>query len=451
MRNRLAKISVWTIALLVMINTAVAQPKENETHQFSVQQAVEYGMKNSVQVKNALLDIKKTQQVNREYTALALPQFSGSANINDYVAIPTTLLPGQFFGGASGTYVPVKFGTKYSATGSINLDQTLFDGQVFIGLQARSTNLKLSQINAEVTQEAINANIRKIYYQLVIGKMQMAKIDANIDLLEKLLHDTKEIYKNGFAEQLDVDKTTVALTNVQTEKVKVQNTLDAGNASLKFLMGMPQKDALVLTDTLTEQNIKEDLLDDVYNYKDRKEVQALELANKLNAYNVRRYKLSYIPSLSAFASYSKNAQRTKFDIFDFSQQWFTTSVIGLRLNVPIFDGFTKDARMKQAKIDFQKTTNLLDNFKENVDMEVKQTKDKLKSAILTIDAQRKNMELAESVYNQTKKKYEQGLGSNTEINTAWKDLQVAQSDYYAALYDAIIAKVDYHKAIGKLQ
>ena len=451
MRNRLAKISVWTIALLVMINTAVAQPKENETHQFSVQQAVEYGMKNSVQVKNALLDIKKTQQVNREYTALALPQFSGSANINDYVAIPTTLLPGQFFGGASGTYVPVKFGTKYSATGSINLDQTLFDGQVFIGLQARSTNLKLSQINAEVTQEAINANIRKIYYQLVIGKMQMAKIDANIDLLEKLLHDTKEIYKNGFAEQLDVDKTTVALTNVQTEKVKVQNTLDAGNASLKFLMGMPQKDALVLTDTLTEQNIKEDLLDDVYNYKDRKEVQALELANKLNAYNVRRYKLSYIPSLSAFASYSKNAQRTKFDIFDFSQQWFTTSVIGLRLNVPIFDGFTKDARMKQAKIDFQKTTNLLDNFKENVDMEVKQTKDKLKSAILTIDAQRKNMELAESVYNQTKKKYEQGLGSNTEINTAWKDLQVAQSDYYAALYDSIIAKVDYHKAIGKLQ
>lgn len=451
MRNRWAKISVWIITMLVMMNTAVAQPKENETHQFSVQQAVEYGMKNSVQVKNVLLDIKKTQQVNREYTALALPQVSGSAIINDYVAIPTTLLPGQFFGGAAGTYIPVKFGTKYSATGSINLDQTLFDGQVFIGLQARSTNLKLSQINAEVTQEAINANIQKIYYQLVIGKMQMAKIDANIVLLEKLLHDTKEIYKNGFAEQLDVDKTTVALTNVQTEKVKVQNSMDAGNASLKFLMGMPQKDALALTDTLTEQNIKEDLLDDAYNYKDRKEVQALELANKLNAYNVRRYKLSYIPSLSAFASYSKNAQRTKFDIFDFSKQWFTTSVVGLRLNVPIFDGFTKDARMKQAKIDFQKTTNLLNNFKENVDMEVKQTRDKLKSAILTIDAQRKNMELAESVYNQTKKKYEQGLGSNTEINTTWKDLQVAQSDYYAALYDAIIAKVDYHKSIGKLQ
>lgn len=451
MRNRWAKISVWIIAMLVMINTAVAQPKENETHQFSVQQAVEYGMKNSVQVKNALLDIKNAKQVNREYTALALPQINGSANISDYVAIPTTLLPAEFFGGAPGTYIPVKFGTKYSALGSVSLDQTLFDGQVFIGLQARNTNYELAQKNAEVTQEAINANIQKIYYQLVIGKMQMAKIDANIALLQKLLHDTKEIYKNGFAEQLDVDKTTVALTNVQTEKIKVQNTMDAGNASLKFLMGMPQTDVLILTDTLTEQNVKEDLLDDTYNYKDRKEVQALELANKLNQYNVKRYKLSYIPSVTAFASYSKNAQRTKFDVFDFSKQWFTTSVIGLRLNIPIFDGMMKDARIKEARIAYQKTTNLLSNLKENVDMEVQQTRWKLKSAILTIDAQKKNMELAESVYNQTKKKYEQGLGSNTEINTAWKDLQVAQSDYYAALYDAIIAKVDYHKAIGKLQ
>jgi outer membrane protein TolC len=449
MRNRLAKITVWVITTM-MTTSAVAQPKENETHQFSVQQAVEYALKNSVQVKNALLDIKNAKQVNREYTALALPQISGSAVINDYVAIPTTLLPGDFFG-APGTYVPVKFGTKYSATGSISLDQTLFDGQVFIGLQARNTNYELAQKNAEVTQEAINANIQKIYFQLVIGKMQMAKIDANIALLEKLLHDTKEIYKNGFAEQLDVDKTTVSLTNVQTEKVKVQNTMDAGNASLKFLMGMPQTDVLVLTDTLTEQNVKEDLLDDTYNYKDRKEVQALELANKLNLYNVKRYKLSYIPSVTAFASYSKNAQRTKFDVFDFSKQWFTTSVIGLRLNIPIFDGMMKDARIKEARIAYQKTTNLLSNMKENVDMEVQQTRWKLKSAILTIDAQKKNMELAESVYNQTKKKYEQGLGSNNEINIAWKDLQVAQSDYYAALYDAIIAKVDYHKAIGKLQ
>jgi outer membrane protein TolC len=270
-------------------------------------------------------------------------------------------------------------------------------------------------------------------------------------LLEKLLQDTKEIYKNGFAEKLDVDKTTVALTNLQTEKIKVQNTLDAGNASLKFLMGMPQQDQLILTDTLTEANLKADLLDDSYNYNDRKEVQLLELGRKLNAFNVKRYQLSYVPSLVAFGQYSKNAQRNSFNIFDFSQPWFTTALVGVKLNVPLFDGFSKDAKIKKAKLELQQTTNSLQNLKQSIDMEVQQTRDKLRNAILTIDAQRKNMELAEEVYNQTKKKYEQGLGSNIEITTAWKDLQVAQSDYYAALYDAIIARVDYHKAIGHLQ
>lgn len=449
MRNRLAKISPAMFALWMITFTAVAQ--QNETHQFTVAQAVEYGLKNSVPVKNALLDIQKAKQVNREYTALALPQLSGSANLSDFLKIPTTLIPAEFFGGTAGTYIPVQFGTKYSANASLDLNQTLFDGQVFIGLQARSTNLKLAEKYSEITQEIINANIQKIYYQLVIGKMQMEKINANITLLEKLLHDTKELYKNGFAEQLDIDKTNVSLSNLQTQKYKVQNSLDAGYGSLKFLMGMPQKEELILTDTVTETTIKADLLEDAYNYEDRKEVQALELANKLNQFNVRRYKLSYIPSLSAFASYSKNAQRTNFDVFDFSKPWFTTSVIGLRLNVPLFDGFLKDARIKQARIDYQKTTNLLGNLKDSVDLEVNQARDKLRTAILTIDAQRKNMELAEAVYNQTKKKYEQGLGSNTEITTAWKDLQVAQSDYFAAMYDAIIAKVDYHKAIGKLQ
>ena len=60
------------------------------------------------------------------------------------------------------------------------------------------------------------------------------------------------------------------------------------------------------------------------------------------------------------------------------------------------------------------------------------------------------MDLAERVYGQTKKKYEIGTGSNTEINVADTDLKTAQTNYISALYDAIIAKVEYLNAIGKL-
>jgi outer membrane protein TolC len=60
------------------------------------------------------------------------------------------------------------------------------------------------------------------------------------------------------------------------------------------------------------------------------------------------------------------------------------------------------------------------------------------------------MELAEKVYSQTRKKYEGGTGSSIEISAAQTDLITAQNNYMAALYGAIVARVDYRKATGKL-
>jgi outer membrane protein len=218
---------------------------------------------------------------------------------------------------------------------------------------------------------------------------------------------------------------------------------------LKFLMGMPQKDELVLTETLTEADLKKDALQDTaVVYDNRKEIQQLNIAQKLGQYNIDRYKLGKIPSIAAFGSYSKNAQRQQFDIF--RGEWFTTSVVGVKISVPIFDGNARNARISKAKLELAKTKNTTEQLKELIDNEVKQAQLKMKTALLTIDNQKENMKLAEQVYNVTKKKYEQGLGSNQEIYTSQTELRVAQTNYYSSLYDAIIAKIDYLKAIGKL-
>jgi outer membrane protein TolC len=175
----------------------------------------------------------------------------------------------------------------------------------------------------------------------------------------------------------------------------------------------------------------------------------LSIATKLNEYNVRRYQLSRLPSLVAFGSYTKNAQRQKFDFFD-KGNWFTTSLVGLKLNVPIFDGFARRSRIENAKLALEKVKNNTDATKELIDYDVANARIKMKSAMLTMDNQKQNIELAEKVFNTTKKKYDQGLGSNQEIYNAQSELKVAQTNYYSALYDAITAKIDWLKAIGKL-
>ena len=455
------------IGLMLLSAGVFAQQQNN----FSIQQAVDYAIKNATQVKNALLDVKVQEQVNRQITSAAYPQVNGSIGVTHFPNIAVQSLPNfispatyqvlidegvkngtgsniTFPAGGFGT-IAAQFGTPWNASSGIDVSQLLFDGQVFVGLMARDAVLDFYKKSVEVTQEQIKANVIKIYYQLVVGKSQLASLDANIDRFEKLLKDTREIYKNGFAEKLDVDKVQVQLNNITTEKVKIENQIKGGNSGLKFLLGMPQQDMLVLTDTLSEAEIKDNILNENYDYKNRKEFQLLTIAEKLGGYNVRRYKLSKIPTIAAFGSYSKNAQRQKFNFFN-KGDWFTTSIVGFKMAIPIFDGNRKNALIQQSKYELQKTKNNMDQLKLVIDYDVEQSKIKMTSALLTMDNQKKNIELAENVYNTTKKKYEQGLGSNQEIYNAQTELKVAQTNYYSSLYDAISAKIDWLKAAGKL-
>lgn len=454
------------VFLLLIGFTATAQEK----HAFSAKDAVEYAKKNSAQVKNALLDIEIQKQVNKEVTAAAYPNISGNAGVNYFPNVGVQTFPNFIAAATYGVladegvlngsgnpiqtpkdfgFIQAQFGTKFNNSVGVSLQQLLFDGQVFIGLQARKTTIEFAQKSAEVTEENVRANIYKIYYQLAASKNQVNILDANIIRLQKLLSDTKKLFENGFAEKLDISKLEVQLSNLQTERSKALNTINNGFLGLKLLMGMPTKDTLILTDSITYNDIRDGVLDAAqYNHADRKEYQQAQLGVKLGQFNIRRYELSKIPTIALASNYNLIRQSNEFG---FGGRWFKSSLIGLNISVPIFRGFATDARIANAKLQNQKNLNNLDALKLSIDRDVQQAINNYSSALATLDAQKRNMELAETVYNQTILKFQNGIGSNTEITSAQADMQVAQSNYILALYDAINAKIDFLKATGKLQ
>lgn len=465
------RVVVLFVSLICVISARVqAQSQDSaQVHYFSASQAVAFALENSETVKNALLDIQQQIQTNKQITASALPSISatGSVSYNPKVSVQTfpnfiaqstyavliangvkngngdpITSPGDF-----GT-ISAGFGTKFSLNGGIDLNQILFDGQVFVGLMARDAAIKNAQLAADVTKEQIKTNVYKLYYQLVVGKRQISSIDANIANYEKLLHDTKIIYQNGFAEKLDVDKVQVQLSNLQTQRLKAQNQIRAGMEGLKFLMGMDMKDSLVLTEKLTNDDIKNGILSEEYHFEDRKEYQQLENLAELLELNVKRYQLSKLPTLTFSANYSKSAQRERFDFF--KGPYFTSSFLALRLSVPIFSGFSKNSQIESARITLRQTQNSLHQLKSSITNDINQSRLNMKTALYNMDTQEKNIQLADQVYNATKLKYEQGVGSNQEISTAQADLVTAQNNYYSSIYDAIIAKIDFLSAAGKL-
>jgi len=440
------------LLLTTIVADSFAQTQPSTIHAFSIQQCLDYAHQHNAQVKNALLDLQIQEQSNKAITAGALPSISASGSTTDFFQTPVTLVPAEFFGGAPGTYAALSFQQKYNASFGATLTQVLFDGQVFVGLQARKASIDYQQKAIDITEENIKVNIYKIYYQLVVGKTQIDQIDANVNRAQKLLNDTKALYDNGFSEKLDIDKATVQLANIETQKLSTQSTIDNGYLGLKYLMGMPIKDSLSLTDKFTEDDIKSGVLDDsAYNYENRNDYQSVQLTEKLNEYNVKRYKYSYLPTLNLNGAFQKNGYSNTYDFFNKSGTWYTTSYAGLSINVPIFSGFAKNANLKKARLQLQQVQNQKEYLKISIDNDVAQAQNKFRSAIITVDFQKKNMVLAESVYNQTKKKYESGLASNTDVTNAQTDYITAQTNYINALYSAVVAKVDYTKAVGRIK
>lgn len=464
----------WILALALLPAAAWSQRADSSAparHEFSIQQTIDYAHKNNTQVKNALLDLQMQQQVNREVTARAYPSLNGSLGTTYNPNVATQVIP-NFIGPATyqvlvnegvknGSGNPIvmpadfgliaaQFGTKFNASAGLSLSQILFDGQVFVGLQARKSILDFYKKNVEITEDVVKTNVYKIYYQLVVSKTQVELLDSNIALLSRLQRDSRILYQNGFAEQLDIDKVNVQLNNLQTEKSKVLNMISNGYFGLKTLIGMPITDELVLTDSLDDATIREGVAENPgYRYEDRKEFQYAQIGKTLNEYNLRRYKLSQIPTILLNANYLKSAQRSKWNFLG-KGDWFTVSNISLNVSVPIFNGMLTRAKIAETRIDLERSEVQLASLRSAIDNQVMTARNNLQSAIATMDFQKKNMALAEKVYNQTKKKYEVGTGSQTEINTARTDWKAAQTNYVSALYDAIIAKIDYLQAIGKL-
>jgi outer membrane protein TolC len=209
---------------------------------------------------------------------------------------------------------------------------------------------------------------------------------------------------------------------------------------------------LVLKDTLTSQQIKEGLLEENFSYEDRNEIKLLNKAKELQGYDIKRYKLSYFPTVAAFYNWQRTGQRnTNFESFTGKPWfWYNTSLVGLNINIPIFDGYQKKYKIRQSQLTLQKVENTIESTKKGIDFERAVAKNTLTNALVNMDVQEENMKLAEKVYNTEKKKYEAGLGSSFSILQSDTDLQQAQSNYFRALYEAMIARVSYLRALGKL-
>jgi outer membrane protein TolC len=439
--------SLTLFLCLIIASNAKAQLADTIAH-FSLQEAIDYAQTYHSSIQNAKIDEEIAANTVKQTIGIGLPKVNGNVNFQDFIKVPTSLVPGEIFG-QPGRLLPVQFGVKYQSSFGLELNQLLFDGTYIVGLQASKTYRELSMKSLKRSRIETSVAVTKAYYSVLVSNEQLNLLDANMVRLKKSLDDTKALYKNGFVEKIDVDRLTVLHNNLETERENVIRLLDLNVNLLKFQMGMSVQSKLTLKDSITGLQVAQTfVVSDTSVYKNRIEYSLLETQKKLNELDLKRYKSQFLPSLSAFGSTSQNALSNSFGtMFDRS---FPTTLIGFRLSVPIISGGIKLYQVRNAKLEILKTQNNLINLRNGISLEVEQAQTIYRNGLKSLENQNRNMELAQEVLRVTKIKYEQGVGSSIEVTTAETSLKESQNNYINALYDLLINKVNMDKALGKI-
>lgn len=442
---------LYTVSLITLLLPQTLKAQEaGEPLQLSMEEAMDLAVKNNVQAKNARLDIDKQRAINAEVSGLSLPNIKAKGEFNKYMNQMQSFVPAEFIGGPPGTFVPVPFMPTVNTTASVTGTQLLFDGSVMVALQARKALLKLYDQTSALTNEEIRYNIQKAYQAIVVAQRQINILDESIASARSIAYDFNAMYDAGFVEKIEADRIMVQVNNLASDSLKAHSMLDVSMQMLKYQMGLDNEMNVVLTDTSIEEQVKDAqmlLLQDL-NFSSRTDYNLLQTQLKLNEYDLKRHRFSGLPSLAVFGSaaytYSSN---TFSDVFD--KQYVFYSLVGLQLNVPLFDGLQRHNRVKQAKISVMQTRNQIDNLELGIKFQKNQSSTQLKNALLTLRNEERNLQLAKNVLQLARDKYKAGVGSNMEVSQAQTEMLRAQNNYFQALLDAANAKADLKKALGE--
>lgn len=451
---------------------------------FTLDDCIKYALENTIEVKNARVDEQIAQAKVRETTGIGLPQIDGSVSLQHNQKLPRFFAnystaqgfagqdengnPNLDLPGVDGADVVASqnfFQLPSNGSAGLTINQLLFNTSYLIGLKAADTYKDLATKASQQTQIQVIENVTKAYYSVLINNERTALFDNNIARVDSLLRTTRALNQNGFAEAIDVDRIQVTLNNLKSERLKFINLHNLSLGLLKFQMNYPMDKELSVAGSLTTLTVNENLFNEYqegWDYRNRIEYQVLDTQRKLQELDIKNKHAASLPNLVGFVNLGYSTQspnvsglfKTNTNIDDNGvigpDKWYSYSAFGVSLNIPIFSGLQRTYQVQQSKLSLLKIENSFTSLRQSIDLSIQQNTTVYKNSLETFRSQRENMELADRVARITKIKYEQGVGSNIEVTDAESSLRESQVNFYNALFDAILAKIDLDKAYGKI-
>lgn len=413
--------------------------------QVSLEQAVAFGKDNNRQILNANREVQRAYKERWSTIAIGLPQVRANASYQNFIELPTSLIPAQFFGGKEGEFAEVQFGTPQTVVAGVTLDQLIFDGSYIVGLEATKVYLAISENILEKTMLEIRKSIISTYSSILLVQENIKFLKKNRNSLEANLNEVRELFRNGFEEEESVEQLRLTLSGIETQLRYAQNTEKITFNMLKLLMGYPTTTPLTLTDTLetlTTEGLFEEKFDSNPNLSGNIDIKIATNNLKSESLLFKFEKSKNLPRLSAFINGNYTGNSETFSFTDSQQKWFGASLFGINLNVPVFSSLNRRSQSQKAKIAVDQAQTTLEETEERINIEFQAAQNEYRLAVETYFTNKENLALASRIEEKNQSKYFEGLSSSFELRQAQLQLYTAQNNYITAIQNVIQKKLN---------
>ncbi|OQP60376.1 transporter [Niastella vici] len=447
--NQSLRIVAQRLVLLVA-GVCILSLANAQTTPLSLKEALQQALKNKSEAIKARLDEENGQYKIDQARSLALPQVNATSSLTYNPILQLSAIPGEL-AGTPGKTLMVAFGQKWNSNTSVSLSQTLFDQSVFTGLKAAKTTKQYYELVRGLTDEQVIENVATQYYQVLVQRQKLVVVDSNIATTTRVKNVIEGQYKNGLAKKIDLDRSTVNLSNLEAQRQQLINTVQLQENTLKFYMGIPIETPITIpASALDSIQPKLAMMDNTPDVKKLSDYQVLKKQEELLVLQKEATKAGYYPSLSLSGNYGYQGISNSFPT-NKAANWFDYASVGLNLKIPIFNGFSTRSKVRQADVDIRKLQADIRNTELSLSLTYQNARTQLGNSIITLNNQKVNVALAAEVYTNTQNNYAQGLAPLTDMLDAENSLTTAQNNFTSALLDYRLAEIQLIKAQGNLK
>ncbi len=444
------KVKQYLLLLASVFLASGVLTAQEEQSTFNLDQAISYAMQNSYVLQNSSRDVSIAQKQVWEAISTGLPQASGSANYNWFLNLPVSLIPGEFFGGEPGTYIPVKFGQDYNSDFGLSVNQMIFDGSYIVGIGSAQLYVDLAKQTYEKSEIDIREAVTQAYYMVLISIRYKEVMQESYDNTKKLYDETKIYFDNGLRESQDVDQLKILVKNAENEMLRSDRELEVARIVLKYTMGYPLDSTLQLTDKIESfvlplvQDQNKYQLDLTGHIDYRLADYNFQLSEKL----MKLEKVAYLPNLNGFYSYTRTAYGNNANLI--KEKWFPSSLIGFQATIPIFNSGMKRSRVQQARLEMDKAAINKIQTERTLQRDFLTAKAEMETARERFLNDRENRDLAQSILEKSQIKFNNGMISSAELSQQESQYISAFQSMVTSTLQLLQADLSLKKAAGAL-